>query len=555
MKKLSIVIVLVISLFLRVYNLGKLPVSLFGDEVDVGYHAWSLATTFRDYYGHFLPTYIQSLSEWRAPLEMYVVAPFVGILGPSTFSARLPMAILGTFSIYLVYLVVNLLFPNKNVGLVTAVIMALTPWHLHYSRNVTEQAPLFVLELLGIYFYLKGKSKPALYTGSLLFFILTFYTYSVANLATPSIILILFYCFPPDRNQLLDKKIISWLFTVSLLVLPIAYHILFGQAAGRFRLISIANDRQIVDQIISDRNRPWLTHRNIERIFNNRPVVIGREFLRNYMTALSPQFLFISGDPNYRQSVDYFGVFLVVLAPFLLCGLYCLVRERANPSHLFPILFLLLIPIGSSLTQNGGNHASRLFLMNFPLSVIVAIGLIRATSLVRQRYRSLFVLVIASAIIVNFLGYWYRYSNHYAYESSHVWQYGYEPLFTKSRDLVKNANRVFVNNTAEPVLYRLAFYLPIYPADFQKMFITDIPTTAIIPGFSGFKLGDRFYLGQADNFDALIKLLQPGDIYFVSQLREVPGDWDLEKSPPAEINVLLTVRDFYGKPIFYVIGR
>ncbi len=564
MKKLGIIVILILALFFRIYRLGNIPVSLFGDEIDAGYHAWSLATTLKDYKGNFLPTYIKSLSEARAPLEMYSVAPFLGVLGPSTFSARLPMALFSVASIYLTYLIGNLLFADKKVrlkkleisaGLIAAIILTFTPWHLHYGRNVTEQPPLFLLELLGVYTYLKAKNRPLLYPLSLLFFILTFYTYSAANLATPLIIAALLFCFPPKLKTLFAPKVLLPLVLVSLSVLPIAYHLAFGPAAGRFRLISIGNDKQVMDQIIADRNRPWLTNQTLERVFNNRPVAVFREYAKNYFTAISPQFLFISGDPIYRQQVDYFGVFLIVLAPFFLCGLYCLVRDAKEKENLFPLLWFFLIPLGASLTQGGGNHASRLFLNNFPFAVITAVGLFRVLSFVKEKHRLLALAVFLVFFAANFAAYWYRYTAHYAYESSHVWQYGYEPLFREARPYIEKANRVFINNTAEPVLYRLGFYLPIHPADFQNMFTTDVPTANIVPGFDGFRFGNKFYLGTAGNLEGINQLLQPGDIYLASQAKEIPGDWDLEKSPPGELRVLAVIRDFYRRPLFYVLGR
>jgi len=562
--KWGIIIVLLLSLVLRVYRLGDVPVSLFGDEVDASYHAWSLATTLRDYRGHFLPSYIQSLSEWRAPLEMYVVAPFVGLLGPSTFAARLPMAILGVLSVYLTYLITNLLFPKKislgkkhelDTGLITAFILALTPWHFHYTRNVVEQPPLFVLILLGVYFYLKACDKAYCYALSLLAFILTFYTYSIANLATPIIVLILLFCIPPKIKEVIKKNTLGLLLITSLAILPIAYQIVLGQAAGRFKFINIANDRSTLDQIVLDRNRPWLESPLLEKVMNNKLTAIGGGFISNYLTSLSPQFLFLDGDPNYRQSVDHFGVFLLALAPFLLIGIYVLVRNIKDRANLFPLLWLLLIPVGSSLTQGGGSHASRLFLMNFPFVVITSVGLARVISLIKEKIRPFVAVAILLVVVVNFSAYFYRYFNHYAYESSHVWQYGYEQLFGRSRDLVANADRVFINNTNEPSLYRFAFYLPIKPGDFQKDFTTDIPTPNLLPGFSGFVFGDKYYFGQADSFEAMINLIQPGDLYFASQRMEVPGDWDLEKSPPSGVKVLLTVRDFYQRPLLYVLGK
>ncbi len=570
MRKLGLIVILILALFLRLYHLGTLPVAMFGDEVDASYQAWSLATTLHDYRGHLLPTYAQSLSEWRAPLEMYVIAPFIRLLGPSDFSARLPMALMGVAGIYLMYLIVNQLFPDSkfspskvegdqggvlNLGLVAALILALTPWHIHYTRNVVEQSPLFLLTLLGVYLYLKAKDKPLFYPLSLFAFVLTFYTYSIANLATPIIVLILLFCFPPKIKSLLKKPVIIGLLLCFMAVLPIAYQILLGPAAGRFKLINIANDQPTLDQIVLDRNRPWIKSAALEKIVNNKVTAISGEFINNYLTALSPQFLFLSGDPIYRQSVDHFGVFLVFLAPFFLIGLVALARDYKNRVSLLPLLWLFLIPLGSSLTVGGGNHASRLFLLNFPVPLIIAVGILSVVSFVKDKYRLPLAVLITLGILLNFSAYWYRYTTHYAYESSHVWQYGYEPLFTKARPYIQQANRVFINNTAEPALYRFAFYYPVKPADFQKLFTTDVQQPNMFPGFSGFRFGDKYYFGQADNLDAINKLLKPGDIYLASQRMEVPGDWDLEKSPPEGIKVLLTIRDFYARPLFYVLSK
>ncbi len=185
----------------------------------------------------------------------------------------------------------------------------------------------------------------------------------------------------------------------------------------------------------------------------------------------------------------------------------------------------------------------------------MAVGVASVLNFLKEKRRLTVLVLIFSLIGANFSAYFYRYFKHYTYESSHVWQYGYEPLFTQSRTLIANANRVFINNSNEPALYRFAFYFPVHPVDFKKWFITDVSTPNLFPGFSGFRFGDKFYFGQADNFESLIKLIQPGDIYFASQLKEVPGDWDLEKNPPFGIHVLLTIRDFYQRPIFYVLGK
>ena len=104
---IGLTVLLVLSLFTRLIKINNL--SLFGDEIDVGYQAFSLLQTGHDYKGNFLPTYIQSLSESRAPLLIYLTIPTVKIFGLNPLGVRLPSVIFGVLSIYLLYKLVFLL--------------------------------------------------------------------------------------------------------------------------------------------------------------------------------------------------------------------------------------------------------------------------------------------------------------------------------------------------------------------------------------------------------------------------------------------------------------
>ena len=53
-KKILIVILLLAS-FLRFWKINEVPVSLFGDELDVGYQAYSILKTGKDYSGNSWP--------------------------------------------------------------------------------------------------------------------------------------------------------------------------------------------------------------------------------------------------------------------------------------------------------------------------------------------------------------------------------------------------------------------------------------------------------------------------------------------------------------------
>ncbi|MEK7065951.1 MAG: glycosyltransferase family 39 protein, partial [Patescibacteria group bacterium] len=288
----ALLLILIISAFFRLVNLDTLPISLSGDEVDVGYQAWSLGTTGKDYFGNNLPTYIHSFSEWRTPLLMYVVAPFVTIFGPSAFSVRLPIALLGISNILLLYLLGKKLFPKTSIGIFSALLLSLTPWHLHYSRAAFEATLLLSLILLSVYAFLNKK-----YFIFAICSALTFYTYSTAIVFLPLLTISLLYFY---RNQTVFKSLIRPFCLLLILLSPMIYQVVWGHASGRFSLISIFNDQKQIESIILLRTQAWISNPSLEPIFHNKLISWTTAFSSNYLQAFSPKFLFISGDPNFR---------------------------------------------------------------------------------------------------------------------------------------------------------------------------------------------------------------------------------------------------------------
>ncbi len=550
MINLPLIIVLLLGGFLRLYHLSSLPISLFGDEIDVGYHAWSLFTTGRDYLGNFLPTYIHSLSEWRAPLMMYLAAPFVGLLSPSAFSVRLPAALMGILNLYLIYLLGKKLFGNK-IGLISATILALTPWHIHYSRVSFEVTLLTTLILSATILYLSKK-----YFLALTLFVLTFYTYSIANLFVPSLLFVLLLFFRPRKIRPSPQVLVK-IFILLFLLLPIGYHLTLGEAASRFKTISITNDPKIIEDVILQRTDPWIAGFRLEPLFHNKVIAYVAAFGRNYLTAFSPDFLFINGDPNFRQSVSRFGELLWVSLPFLILGFFKIALWK-NPSYRLVLIWLLLAPVSSALTIGGGNHATRLFITLPPLILITALGFESFLSW-RGKFSSKIqfsiLVTVSLATFLNLTGYWYRYEFHYRFESARVWNYGFEPIFGKLKELDRGTGRIFVNNTYDPSLYRFAFYTKLPPKDFQTSFHTDASSDDILPHFNGFQFGERYYFGQIDRYENLLNLLKPGDLYLAVQGKEVPGDWNWSKNPPSGIRSLAVVYDVLGQPLMYLLEK
>src|SRR4029079_13014512 len=143
--KVLLVVILLIASFLRLWKLSEVPVSMFGDELDVGYQAYSILKTGRDYYGNFMPLQFHSLAEYLTPLCLYSSVPTVAIFGISPLGVRLPAALFGILGIWGFYLLIRELLRKDEKGeliaLVAALVLAISPCHIQYSRagfEVTE---------------------------------------------------------------------------------------------------------------------------------------------------------------------------------------------------------------------------------------------------------------------------------------------------------------------------------------------------------------------------------------------------------------------------------
>src|SRR3989344_2042807 len=98
--------IVLLAAILRLYRLDSFP-ALNADEAAIGYNAYSLLETGKDEHGDSWPIHFQSFNDYKPGLYFYIVLPFVKILGLSEWAVRLPGALLGVATVWLVYLLVE----------------------------------------------------------------------------------------------------------------------------------------------------------------------------------------------------------------------------------------------------------------------------------------------------------------------------------------------------------------------------------------------------------------------------------------------------------------
>src|SRR3989344_1689057 len=190
--------IFILALSLRLYRLAQVPVGLHGDEVGVGYNAYSLLTTGRDEYGVNWPMVLRADIP---PLNFYVTAASIGVLGKTDVAVRLPAVIYGVLGIWATYILTKKLF-SPQIGLWASLFLALSPWHVQASRIAHEANLGVLLQMVGAIFWLKGLNKPHWFMGAALSWAMSLYAYHGPRLTTPLLIIGLGLIFKSKLTKL-----------------------------------------------------------------------------------------------------------------------------------------------------------------------------------------------------------------------------------------------------------------------------------------------------------------------------------------------------------------
>jgi len=179
-KDLTIIyllIILAVATLLRLLFLGTIPNGFFCDEASNAYDSYSMLKTLRDQHGTFLPLFSRALDDYRETLYAFITIPFIKIFGLNEFAARFPAALIGVLTVLVIYHLVKECF-DRQTGLFAALLLAINPWHIQFSRIAFRAILIPLLFSLGFLFFVKSFRKNNYLPLSGLIFGLSLYTYS-----------------------------------------------------------------------------------------------------------------------------------------------------------------------------------------------------------------------------------------------------------------------------------------------------------------------------------------------------------------------------------------
>jgi 4-amino-4-deoxy-L-arabinose transferase-like glycosyltransferase len=463
-KLLFILFILLGALFLRIYQINTNPPGLTPDEASIGYNAYSILKTGKDEYGKYFPIIFKSFGDFKPGLYIYLTIPSVAIFGLNEFSVRLPSVIAGTLTVYLVYLVAGKLSSNKKVQILAALVAALNPWLIYFSRGAWEVNVALTLTLGGIYFFFKSFEKQKFIIVSSVFFALTLLDYQGAKLSSGIVLFILVLLYWKELLKIRYKYLTSAFIVGLVLSLPIILSIFNGQG-GRLTVFSVFSYPRPEEYL-----QNFLNEGNVKKsglvynLFYNEPLNFIRGIAGRFFNHFSGRFLFFEGDwANPRHTPPYQGVLIIGDIIFLFFGTIAFLKEKISKEKLFVILWLVLAPLPAILSRDQV-HAVRSLNLAIPFIIFIAFGI---EYLIRNFHK----VFIMGAILIYASTYFYFLDSYFVHQPIHnsqYWQYGYKQMVETVTSIQNNYKTIRIQQSYDqPYIYFL-FFQKYDPAKWQQ---------------------------------------------------------------------------------------
>lgn len=557
-----VIIVLTIAGVLRLWNLSSIPPHLTPDEAALGYNAYSILKTGRDEYGQFLPIIFKSFGDYKPGLYVYLTVPFVAVFGLSEFAVRLPSALAGAISVWLIYLVVKSLFTNhKSLATISAFVLAINPWSIYFSRGAWEVNVSLALTLAGIYFFLKSLEKQKFLILSAIFFGLTLLTYQGAKLSTAIVFFILSVAFWKEFRGRFLRDNLSTVVQSMVLGLIIVSPIIISTFQGKtgrlevFSVFSYARPKEYLQGFLDQGS---------ERVgdlsyylFHPETLNFARGILGRWFNHFSGRFLFFEGDwPNPRHSAPNQGMLLFSDLVLLVLGFVALTKLGVKKEALFVWLWLFLAPLPSVLSRDQV-HAVRALNTVIPLVLIQAFGMVKILnfSLIHSNLKGgntippagwnrfapfgiLTLSVFGAFYLGSFIYFLDAYFIHLPKHNSKYWEYGYKQIVQRVSSIQPKYKTIKVQQSfAQPYIYFL-FHQKYDPIKYQK------EATLVESEYKG----DVGYIERLDNIcfcpiDWSVNRGEKG-ILFVADSIRIPEE---DSSDPELFNVIKEIKYLNGR--------
>ncbi|MEO8581136.1 MAG: glycosyltransferase family 39 protein [Patescibacteria group bacterium] len=460
--------IFLLSIFLRFWQLGKIPVGLYWDETAIFIDAKTISQTLKDMHGDSaFQTIFLSYGDYKLPMYIWLASLSFKLLGSSEFTLRLPSAVVGVLQGLVVFILLRELTQRRltdkmswRVSLLGWFIVAISPWSILFSRTGFEgYTGQFLVTTAVLCLMLSLKSKKWL-IGSVLLAIAGVYSYYSVRFVWPVLVICFWFCFVSIEKWSLWRKPLNLVKNLFLSSLPyLVCLVIWGiglipifsspyyAASQQFRLSASSILDPTPYNIQSNALRDVTGNNTVSRVLYHGWLLQIQSLLENYSDHFDLSFLFLTGDPNLRHSTGEHGLFLLFSLPLLVSGIYYGVKKQPNVLVFLSIWWLIALLPASVPTDTP--HALRSLNALTPIILLMAIGAVPFVncfhSLKKQRTKQAVlyavILLVSYQLIMFVVDYFYV----YPVKSAMWWQQGYKDIVLTVDQNRNKYDKIWIN--------------------------------------------------------------------------------------------------------------
>lgn len=534
-KKYSLLfLIIILGAILRIYQLDKFPVHLNHDEVTQLYDAISIAQTGKDIYGNFMPTIFESVHDFKPPFYTYSTALLYHLFGGGETTIRLTSVFFGILMIPAVFLFVLKLLANYKIALLGAFFTAIAPFEIFFSRKSFENGAGIFFMLVGLSLFLsfiENKKRIGLLYLAVLVLSMGMYTYFSHAIIIPLLFISLLFIYKKD---LLTRKLILPIIFWAVLLIPL-FLIIVANPDSRYRsqTVFILQDPALGKQI--EYTEKFSPIGELSRVKTILDYSVDR-----YLNQFNPIYLFGNGLDLTNHGPLGSGPLLFFQFPFLLIGIYFLVKDKKlGEAKKFMLTWIVLgmLPSGLTFEPHSPHRSVMVFTM---LNIISAVGAYVAIGILKK---PILIFILSVVLIFNLTYFIHIYTVNYAYEKSEQIHYPFKQIAQYAWSQHGNYEQIifdplfgqvapFIGTAAH---YYIAYYGNYAPEKFQKEYKLGAKDREV--------LFDKFSIRKVDwREDSQLK-----DVLIIASPWALPAD-SIDKSIIKEI-----FYSYDGKPAFYAI--
>jgi len=496
MRRALFTVLILCGAFLRLYQLDQYPLGVHQDELSNIYDGWSIATTGADRFGDMHPGVVRAFGErdYRPAMVAWLTAIPQKFTGFSVAYGRLPGAILGIISLFLVYWFAREM-AGASYAMLALLITTLSPLHIQFSRLAHEGAifPAFFMILALCLWHKAATSGFRLLHVALLGLAIGASTNVYQSTRLTGALLTVAIAIDIIRHSKIRLKPILVLGAFALIgALPQVMFLITEPArfAGRAGVLSVTADN---------------------------PFTYLRTVFTNAAMNLDPLYLFV---PPFLRGLTVARL-IPAEAPFFYVGLAALAflpvkTGSRGRKYLYIALLLTLLPSAITLDPPATMRTS-------PISVLApffsAAGIVMIARLVRSEAarRRIYYPAVVAALVITAFAVTYRYARSEYFRELSFQEIGVRMGKALGRH-EKGYDAVVVGPHVSQAYLYIAAFSPITPQEFHRL-----PKRLFSVGMDRYtRMGKYHFVTESMMQQSIDSLRGRGRVLFVNS-RKMPG--------------------------------